>query len=299
MIVSHLYNIQEPELCDDDAEEDDDMSVGAPEDIEIDLIDIAKIPTEVHCTTVPTYMLNYVKIPYVGKDGRALFVSPLLKAIIEDDFEAYVQIMDAGMSLPDRPILLDALLPLIEYDRPAMLDECIRRTGLGVEFKKEELDVNSGSQDSEADSPDTNLKQYLGLNVHGKKRKDLATQNDPHAHATSTTSELPLLWTAAKSGAIGIVRYLASDQPLAAYKYYASTRSTTRAKQIRKISDLAAVLPEKLGWTMSKLNESVATAAIVGGHADVLEALCTMRGKDFESTLHLKCVLSLLHCDLY
>ena len=57
-----------------------------PEDIEIDLVDIAKIPTEVHSSVSPLHMLNTTKTPFVTKDGTSLFVSPLKKSIIEDDF---------------------------------------------------------------------------------------------------------------------------------------------------------------------------------------------------------------------
>ena len=167
-----------------------------------------------------------------------------------------------------------------------MFDEYIRRTGLGIIIKKENSDSSEGTTDMDLGSES---RTYLGLNVHGKKRKDLATKNDPHAYS-SNNQPLPLLWQAAQSGAIGIVRYLASDQPLAAYNYYASTHGDSHAKLIRQVPDLAAVLPEKLGWTTSQLNESVATAAIVGGQLSALEALCAIRGKDIENTLHLKFV---------
>lgn len=51
-----------------------------------------------------------------------------------------------------------------------------------------------------------NTKVYLGLNVHGKKRKDLATKGDPKALSAINTNTIPILRKAAREGALGVVK---------------------------------------------------------------------------------------------
>lgn len=274
---------------DDEHDEDLDEDMEPPVEEEISLVDIAKKPSQVHTKIPPQQMLNNVTVPYIDQKGQDRATVLITKTISDDDFEAFVQLLDMYNSLPGKPLPTDLLASITVYDRPAMLDEYIRRTGEGITLAEPELkpEETTASQEAEDDDPDSRV--YLGLNVHGKKRKDLAKGDRRNRRQQyEQAEEDPMLWTAAKIGAIGIVRYLASDQPLAAYKYYASTHGDARAKLLRRIPDLSAVLPEKLGWTVSSLNESVAHAAISGGKRDVLEALVSIRGKEIEKTLHLK-----------
>jgi hypothetical protein len=69
-----------------------------------------------------------------------------------------------------------------------MLDEYIRRTGLGVDVP------NAGETDLE-DFVAVNNKNkiYTGISVHGQKRLDLARQNDPES-SQSARSKL-FLWS--------------------------------------------------------------------------------------------------------
>lgn len=235
-------------------------------------------------------MLNNVNTPSISKDGKTSeCVTPIVKAINDDDFEAFIQILELYNVLPgnEQP---NALACLIIQDRPAMLDEYIRRTGQGVDLTTREDDPANDDEnhDDIVQELEAN-KLYLGLNVHGKKRKDLATKGDPNAPRNSSNSdEVPMLWQAARNGSMGVLRYLASDQPVAAYKFYASSHGDARAKLLKKVPDLAAVLPAKIGWAPNKFNETVVTAAISGQHADVLEALLSLAGKDVEPMLQLK-----------
>lgn len=254
---------------------------------EINLVDIAKVPSQVHTKISPQHMLSNIATPFIGKDGKEYCRTLVNKAIIDDDFEAFIQILDLCKSLPGKSVPGDVLSALIVDDRPAMLDEFIRRTGLGITLTKRETAPESATQSQEEDDDDPDHRVYLGLNVHGKKRKDLAKGDRRNQHYEEEGEE-PIVWTAAKLGAIGIVRYLASDQPLAAYKYYASAHGDAHAKLLRRIPDLSTVLPQKLGWTTSSLNETVASAAIFGGKVDILQALCSIRGKEIETALHLK-----------
>ena len=262
------------------------------EEEEISLVDIAKIPSQVHTQIAPSHMMG-INAPFVSRDGKCQYDTPLAKAIMDDDFEAFVQLLDLYEDLPDQTAPINALNSLMQYDRPAMLDEYIRRTGQGIVLKKTEQKTDdtttSKNQDDDADADGPRV--YLGLNVHGKKRKDLVAKGDGsnHRQLYPNLNELPLLWQAAQAGAVGIVRYLASDQPLAAYKYYAASHGDARARMLRRIPDLAAELPEKLGWSPSRLNETVVTACIVnGGRLDVLEALVTIRPKEIDTAIHLK-----------
>ena len=264
-----------------------------PQEQEINLVDIAKKPSQVHTKASPQYMLNIVTAPFIAKDGKDYCVTLITRAIIDDDFEAFVQLLDLYNSLPGKFTPGDLMSSLLAYDRPVMLDEFIRRTGQGIVLTKPKPtpEATTSSQEADDGDDDDDHRVYLGLNVHGKKRKDLAN-SDPRnkrQQYEKPNEPKPMLWTAAKVGAIGVVRYLASDQPLAAYKYYASAHGDARAKLLRRIPDLAAVMPEKLGWTTSSLNETVASAAVFGGRVNSLETLCAIRGKEIEKALHLKC----------
>ncbi|EKM59033.1 uncharacterized protein PHACADRAFT_205211 [Phanerochaete carnosa HHB-10118-sp] len=273
----------------EDAENDSDVDVD--EDMEpeedINLVDIAKKPSQVHTKTAPQHMLNNVTTPYICKDGQEYCKTLINKTIDDDDFEAFAQILDLYNSLPGKPVPGNILSSLVWKDRPAMLDEFIRRTGQGFTLTEREASQTSQSQEEE-DDDDPDHRVYLGLNVHGMKRKDLVKGDPRNRRQHPQEDEDPIVWTAAKLGAIGVVRYLASDQPLAAYKYYASAHGDAHAKLLRRIPDLAAILPEKLGWTTTSLNETVASAAIFGGKIDILQALCSIRGKEIENALHLK-----------
>ena len=119
---------------DEDADEDEDME---PEE-EISLVDIAKVPSQVHTKTAPSYMLENVSAPFISKEGKDSLGTPIQKAITDDDFEAFVQILDLYKSLPGKPVSVNVLGSLITNDRPAMLDEYIRRTGQGFTLTKRE-----------------------------------------------------------------------------------------------------------------------------------------------------------------
>jgi hypothetical protein len=107
---------------------------------------------------------------------------------------------------------------------------------------------------------------YLGLNVHGKKRADLATQNDPDAQSSSSTF-IPLIWRAAKKSAKGIISYLVGQRPLGAYRRYAESHTDERAMWLEEH------LPVWLGWITDSLGQNPLTAAIVGNNVETLQWL--------------------------
>lgn len=266
-------NSDDSELEDEDAGDDDE----AP----INFIDVAKRHSEIRVQVSPSYMLNRVAAPYVRKGGDSIdYVQPIVQAIIEDDFEVFMQLYNIADSLPVNIYKGSLLSQLMNYDRPVMLDEYIRRTGEGILIQDD-----NESTDGDATSRGSR-REYLGLNVHGKKRKDLASRGVPQSHRTYDGE--PLLWIAVKNGLTATVKYLASEQPLAAYRFYASSHSDRQAKLLRQVPDLEASMPALLGWTASNSNETVLTAAIVHDRVEIAEMLFTLRPAEMRSFLHLR-----------
>lgn len=252
----------------------------------INFIDIAKRTSEVRVQVPPSRMLK-TTAPWHNKNANeTVWSTPLTKAVIEDDFEAFVQLLSIAHSLPGDVLDASAVLnDLLAHDRPVMLDEFIRRTGEGIDLWSHRMSLSEDQA-----SHETSSKVYLGLNVHGKKRKDLATKGDPNAPQTYQGTIVPSVWTALRNGLTATVRYLASDQPLAAYRFYASAHGDEKAKLLQQISDLGAALPVLLGWSPNAVNETAATASILSDRADMLEMLLTLRPKETQDQLQLRYV---------
>jgi hypothetical protein len=213
----------------------------------------------------------------------------LFKSVAHNDFEGFIKIADLYKALPD-PIEFgpNLLLQIIIMDRPEMLDEYIRRTGLGI-------NIMAAHKEGEEDVPVFNDKNkvYLGLSVHGKKRMDLAKKNDPNADHLDR-EDFPLLWKASLAGAQGIVDYLSGDRPLAAYRFYFSSSSEERAGKLRQTANLDQVLPEWLGWTINQLGESPLTAAVLGKNLALVKKLFAKSPRLMASALHERYLLTCL-----
>ncbi|KAF8164736.1 hypothetical protein B0H34DRAFT_647969 [Crassisporium funariophilum] len=249
------------ESCDSD---DSDITIDQKE---VKFVDIATRSSAVQCDIHPRRMLMETRASW-RKGNEKADAHPLQKAVLDHDLEAFVHIVNLYQSLPQPlEISQDILAHIFKEDQPEILDEYIRRTGLGVVMKgsqDEEIDVLSAVNDKN--------RFYLGLNVHGKKRADLASRNDPNS-TRQEEYQIPLLWTAAISRAKGIIAYLAGNRPLIAYRYYASTHSDERAIWFRRTADLEKLLPEWLGWTINHLGDSPLIAAIIGNNVDVIKLL--------------------------
>jgi len=198
--------------------------------------------------------------------GEVVCLNPFEEAIYNDDFEAFIQIADFASKLP-KPVPLTELTSKDKFlckDRAKLLDEYIRRTGQGIDVPQKKTE---GTEDS-SERPEG--KEYWGLNVHGKKRRDLAARGDPNARFNSG-SEIPLVWHAAKLGALGVLEYLNTDRPLAAYQYYFSANP----KEAKK-ADLPALessISELLGWCANPSNETALNAALQEGRFDSFKKL--------------------------
>ena len=169
---------------------------------------------------------------------------------------------------------------ILAVDNPEILDEYIRRSGYGLDFE-----VAKKATEHLAPVVNDQNRLYLGLNVHGKKRADLARKNDPDARY-SGHSEPPLVWKAAQEGADKIIEYLSTDKPIAAFKAHSMAYSTSRAEQLRRTPDLEKVLPLWLGWQINSLGESPLTAAILGGKLSTIKTLFAKKPQLMKTTLH-------------
>jgi hypothetical protein len=295
-------------FLDDDSDNDSCVSDDSDQTIErpeFKFIDIASRPSAVQSNVHPKTMLQLVpvtaRIPTLVGTGSA---TPLVKAIGDHDLEAFVQIANLYQTLA-QPLELEdegTLAAIMMHDQPDILDEYIRRTGSGVNI--EGARKQAGMKEGEGELPvitNDDNKLYLGLNVHGKKRMDLARKNDPNAMNNAEVKVLPLVWRAASLGAKDIVNYLATDRPFTAYKFYATTHSDPKAIWFRRLlgnkdakkteNDLETRLPVWLGWCINSLGESPLAAAIIGNKIEIVKLMAKLEPGLVAQALQTKCVL--------
>jgi|HubBroStandDraft_3_1064219.scaffolds.fasta_scaffold454237_1 hypothetical protein len=95
-----------------------------------------------------------------------------------------------------------------------------------------------------------------------------------------------LLHNAITFGSSKVIEYLAGPRPLAAYMYYAATRSDDIWQYLKSIENLEEVLPNLLGWHVDELNESPLLCAVVRSNLDILKQLFTLKPNLMEEALH-------------
>ncbi|CAA7269211.1 unnamed protein product [Cyclocybe aegerita] len=282
---------------DDDSDNDSCNSDGSDETVErqeVKFVDIATRPSAVQSDVHPKKLLQQLRVPFckpprTSEDRKhAGHVTLIQKAVVDNDLEAFVQTAKLYDSLPQPLTLGTAVLQtILEYDRPEILDEYLRRTGVGIDVG--EAQKESGDTEPIQESTNDENRIYLGLNVHGKKRADLARKNDPNA-GEAEEKEPPLVWRAAEQKAKEVVSYLASDRPLAAYRHYALNHTGAKAIWFKRIGteeggELEKRLPSWLGWTINTLGESPLTSAIIGGSVDVMKQIAKIQPKLFAQAL--------------
>ena len=217
------------------------------------------------------------------EDGSTFSLKPLEEAIRDDDLEGFIQIAEFCAQLP-KPIPLTGLASedtFLREDRPKILDEYIRRTGQGIDVPEKKVEETK-------DAPQRPKgKEYWGLNVHGKKRRDLAARGDPNAsYGGSNQSKIPLVWRAAQHGALGVLEYLKTDRPLAAYQYYFSANPKEAKKA--NLPALESSVFELLGWCSNPSNETALSAALHSGHLNSFKKLLELNPALLEPYLHKK-----------
>ncbi|KAL0573061.1 hypothetical protein V5O48_008902 [Marasmius crinis-equi] len=254
------------EGSDNDSEASDDTINEAP----IDLVDVAKRSTQVQVPVPPSKMLNDIAVSWRNPDnGNVENAKNLITAAVsQKDVQAFANIFNL-YKLSEPPVALsnwdlDNLLSIIlKNDQPEMLHEYIRKIGKGVIVNRKREGEEAKREEEAVRAVNDKNKVYYGLNVHGKKRKDLAAKNDPDATGDEASIRPPLLWRAMVLGSSSVVDYLKTERPLEAYRYYAMCNSDELAISLRRTSNLDKVLPQWLGWTINSIGESPLSAAIL------------------------------------
>ena len=251
---------------------------------EAKFIDIATRSSAVKTDIHPRTMLQSSSVKW-RKGERTGDASILTKAVIDHDLEAFVHIANLYQTLPQViGMEQNVMTTILEEDQPDMLDEYIRRTGSGIDMASNRKD-GGGTEVTTAVNDENKI--YLGLNVHGQKRADLARANDPDADY-ATRFEIPILWKAAKAKAKAVVEYLAGNRPLTAYRFYASTHSDERAIWLRRTTDLEKLLPTWLGWTVNNIGDSPFIAGIIANDLDIIKLLFHKAPQLMATTVHQK-----------
>ena len=247
-------------------------------------VDVAKRPSTIKCDVKPGRFFFCTR-PYGSiSDSKYLEETVFDKAIREDDVESFVKLINMFDNLPvaeDTPNYL--IQSLLSKDRYDMLDEFIRRTGTGIDIKT----VRNEAKNAIPTNDQSRL--YLGLNVHGKKRADLARKHDPNARRE--TRDFPLLWKALVLNAAKVVNYLSGERPYSAYRSYAMSHSDERAERLRSIGNLKELLPQWLGFKTNSFGESPLTAAALSGKVETLKILFAKHKDMMKAALHDKYVL--------
>lgn len=236
----------EPEL-EEDEYEDEGVDEYTPPPTPVIFEDITARLSSVHSDVPPSQLL-----------AQGSNHTTLTKAIRDNDLEAVVQVADL-MKLLEEPIIPNRadLEVAIDADSPAIVDELIRRTGLGISFG-----IAADIKSSPYKDADSETGFYLGLDVGGKKRRDLARCGDPDA--PSADPDVPLLWMAAEAGAVKCIEYLSGSGPLSAYSLYMANHDNERTRALGLVTDLAVELPKLLGFTHNSYNVTPILKALAG-----------------------------------
>ncbi len=242
-------------------------------------VDVAKRPSAVKCNVKPGRFFTCTRPCGYISDGRYLEETVFDKAIREDDLESFVKLLNMFVNLPVAEDIPNYMIQsLLSKDRPDMLDELIRRTGTGIDIKT----VRNEAKNAIPANDQSRL--YLGLNVHGKKRADLARKHDPNARLE--THEFPLLWNALVHNAAKVVDYLSGEKPYSAYRSYAMSHNDERAERLRSIDNLKELLPQWLGFRTNSFGESPLTAAALSGKVETLKILFAKHKDLMKAALH-------------
>ncbi|KAG8939661.1 hypothetical protein FRC04_006086 [Tulasnella sp. 424] len=226
--------------------------------------DLAKRFHTVKVKVKPNQLLSYAakcavervseSTPYWGS------ADPIDFAVAENDVEAFNQIADMMADLKEpMPVPESVRRGILLTDSAEMLDAYIRRTGDGLCLPKPKAkeSADDKAQAQQHDDDDEEHKIYLGLNVHGKKRKDLARREDPNAPGQADAdTRVPIVWRAASAQAPTILEYLNSPKAIEAYRCYAENNKTKLAKGLAEVLQNPDDFPKMVGFKASRLAET-------------------------------------------
>ena len=260
--------------------DEDDYSDYSEQQKPINFTDIAASPSSVRVDVPPTKMLETLAtVLQAGRKYRSC--NPLQKAIVENDFEAFVRTLDlydfAGMETSPDSVAYNLAVTL---DRPEMVDEFIRRSGVGIPVPSD------AAKGHGAGSKVSVERVYLGLKVGGKRRTDFVKRK---AQRKALAHNYDLLRSAIRSGSTKVVDYLAGPRPTAAFTHFVETHNDDIAQDLKNIDNLGAVLPDLLGWNSDELNESPLLCAVINNKLDILKQMFALKPTSMEEALHLRC----------
>lgn len=250
----------------------------------INFTDIAASrPSFVRIHIPPRSMLE-IQAHHLQAGHKRFSCIPLQKAIIENDFETFVHTLDL-YDFVEMKIWPDtgAFNLAVTLDRPEMVDEFIRRSGLGIPIPSD------AAKGREADSKVSEKRIYFGLKVGGKRRLPVDIETPNHAKCKTLTYNYELLRSAICSGAVKVIEYLAGPRPIAAFKLYAESHDDEIAQYLKSIDDLDAVFPELLGWKPDGSNESPLLCAVIADRLDVLKQMFALKPSLMKEALDLRC----------
>ena len=267
----------------DDSDEEGYDSDDSDEDYEyeqeINFTDVAARPSVVRAKVSAEKMLRLAQDILLEAGDKHISCNPLEKAVYEDDFETFVRTVElyefVGVALWSATRVHELAVAL---DRPDMLDELMRRTGVGIPYYPSDT-LEGHQQNLKKDIEERRV--YLGLKVGGKRRAD-SSQDGPRV----LRYNYDLLRSAITRGSGKIVEYLAGPRPLAAYTYYAATHSGDVARYLKSFENLGAVLSDHLGWQVDELNESPLLSAVIHDKIDILKQLFVLKPNLMEEALH-------------
>lgn len=233
------------------AEEDSDVDEPKPV-----LIDLASRMSTVKTPISPAQLWS-LSLFYDEKGAKTK--DAVLKAVAEADLPALERSLELGqMCEPKVTMSPMSLQTILENDSPSMLEFVIRKYGYGLPSMEED---DHEPQDEEGGGPKKKTSDiYLGLNVQGKKRKDLARAADPNAPTVYAARTLPLIWRAAQAEAHKALTWLTTPGPLQAYKAFMSQSKDEAAIAMKRISKFEERLPSLLGAQPNELGEHVLLA---------------------------------------
>ncbi|KAH9483227.1 hypothetical protein JR316_0005331 [Psilocybe cubensis] len=327
-------NIQLEE--DDDSDAASDASGESNATVEpINFINIVTRKSTVQSPVPPGAMLTDAEVewvyhppstsPFSSALPMLMRATALEKAVAEHDLDAFTHIIDLYNILPEKLRKVEfgtkVLRCILSHNQVQMLDAYIRRTAVGVDVAviKRSLSIGNdngnvarskiqGEQPVPLPTSTTNdaNKVYAGLNVHGKKRLDLARKNDPDASDFDDDSDaegrrdIPLLWQAIQVGAKEIIAYLRSERVYEAYDAYINAHAPSQDKarllnyyllgdktkpegrmspstkmnwEAKMKREAKARLAGLLGWTINALGESPLAAALITDSVEMIETL--------------------------
>jgi hypothetical protein len=263
-------------VCDSDEDSKEDYSQRK----EVDFVDLAERPSAVRAEVSAKAMLE-AKSELLSADGKRVHYNPVQKTIEENDFQGFVCVLEsykfAGVALwPDAA----AHVLVVNLDRPDMLDELTRRTGVGIPYPSNTMRNPDAKPERAAEE-----RVYLGLKVGGKRRAETMKQSKSKGLAYN----YDILRNAIALGATKVVEYLAGPRVLAAYTDYAAAQSDDIARYLRSVDNLETTLPGLLGWQIDELNESPLLCAVIHNKLDILKQLVALKPKLMEEALHNRC----------